>query len=222
MLSTFFAAAAFLVASVSAFPTGDNKPSCEGPYGKLPCGSTDAELYYVEKGDTLTTIATRFGSGACDIASYNNITNPDLIQPNQKLIVPAKCATTPDTKSCIKDVTCVKGVSVNPAVYQVIPKDTFTLIANNFEITLKALEAANGQVKDFDSITPGQKINVPVCQGCSCTSDKYTVVKGDTFSGIATKAGVNIGQIEAANPGQIPENLQVGQSINVPKCSCVA
>lgn len=203
----------------------------EGPpgYGKLPCGSTDAELYTIVANDTLSSIAKTFKSGACNIASYNNITNPDLIQPGQKIIVPAQCSTTPDDTSCIKAVvaaptndTCVKGVSANPPAYFVIPNDTLLLIANNFGITLDALEGANTQITDPNSISVGEQINVPVCQGCSCTNTKHTVVQGDTFSDLATKAGVNLGQIEAANPNQVPEALQSGQVINVPSCQCNA
>lgn len=210
-------------------PQITNRLLGEGPYGKLPCGSTDAELYTVVANDTLSSIAKFFNSGICDIASYNNITNPDLIQLDQKLIVPAQCAQTPDNTSCIKAVvaaptnnTCVKGVSVNPPAYFVIPNDTLLLIANNFDITLDALEGANAQITNFDNISVGQQINVPVCQGCSCTNTQHTIVSGDTFSALATQAGITIGQIEAANPNQVPEALQIGQVINVPQCQCVA
>ena len=162
-------------------------------------------------------------------AAYNNITNADLIFPGQKLIVPAQCTTTPDKTSCIKPIsqlpvnnTCVKGVSVDPAVYVVIPNDTFTLIANKFNITLNSLEAANPLIPNFDSIAVDQQIALPICQGCSCTNKKYTVVSGDSFSALAQTNGITTGQIESANPKQIPEQLQIGQVINIPVCSCVA
>ncbi|USP81879.1 carbohydrate-binding module family 50 protein [Curvularia clavata] len=233
MKFTLFAAATFLAATASAFPLVTREESCEGPYGELPCGSRDAQNYTVAAGDTLTTIADKFKSGACDIAKYNSISNPDLIFPNQTLVIPANCQSTPDNTSCLPKTPgglqatgtqdCVKGLSVNPPEYEVIPGDTFTLIANNFDLKLDALKAANtDRFANFDSIFPGNKTSIPVCTGCSCTNQQYTVKSGDTFSAIATAAGITIGQIEAANPGQIPEQLQIGQVINRPLCSCVA
>lgn len=234
MKFTLFAAATFLAATASAFPLTNGKESCEGPFGELPCGSRDAQNYTVVSGDTLTTIADKYNSGACDIAKYNNISNPNLIEVGQWLIVPANCSGTVDKTSCLPATTpplqptgtqdCVKGMPPNSnSQYQVIPNDTFTLIANNFDLKLDALKAANaGRFASFDSIFPGNKTNIPVCSGCSCTNSQYTIKSGDTFSGLVQNTSITIGQIEAANPGQIPEALQIGQVINIPACSCVA
>ncbi|XP_014559021.1 carbohydrate-binding module family 50 protein [Bipolaris victoriae FI3] len=229
MKSTLFAAVAVLAASVSAMPYKQDK-DCKSPFPNVSCKPLTLQNYTIVSGDTLTTIADKFGSGACNIVAVNNISDPDKIFPGQKITVPANCTGTVDKTSCLPNALqptgtqdCVKGLSVNPPVYQVIPKDTFTLIANNFDLKLDALKNANqGRFASFDAIFPGNTTIIPVCQGCSCTNDKYTVVSGDTFSAIAQKAGISIGQIEAANPGQIPEQLQIGQVINRPKCSCNA
>lgn len=44
-------------------------------------------VYVVKKGDTLWKLAKRFNTTVQDIAEINNIENPDLIYPNQKLII---------------------------------------------------------------------------------------------------------------------------------------
>lgn len=44
-------------------------------------------IYVVKKGDTLWKLAKRFNTTVKDIADVNNIENPDLIFPNQKLII---------------------------------------------------------------------------------------------------------------------------------------
>lgn len=221
-------AAATLATTVTAFPLAG---SCEGPYGELPCGSRDAQNYTVKAGDTMLNIAGKFMSGACDIGKYNNISNINLIFPGQNLVIPANCAPGKgDNSTCIPDSVkatgtqdCVKGLSVTPPQYEVIPKDTFTLIANRFDLKLNVLEAANtGRFASFDAIFPGNKTNIPICNGCSCTNQAYTVKSGDTFDAIARARGILVGQVMAANPGQIPENLQIGQVINVPLCQCVA
>jgi len=45
---------------------------------------------------------------------------------------------------------------------------------------------------------------------------KYTVVSGDTPSGIATKCGVTTQQILDANPGLDPRAMHPGDIINIP------
>ncbi|EUC44726.1 carbohydrate-binding module family 50 protein [Bipolaris oryzae ATCC 44560] len=229
MKSTLFAAVAILAASVSAMPYKPSK-DCKSPFPNISCKPLSLQNYTIVSGDTLTTIADKFGSGACNIVAANNIANPDLIFPGQLITVPANCTETIDKTSCLPNVLqptgtqdCVKGLSVNPPTYQVIPGDTFTLIANNFDLKLDALKNANqGRFASFDAIFAGNTTIIPVCQGCSCTNRNYTIVSGDTFSAIAKKGGITIGQIEAANPGQLPQSLQIGQVINNPVCSCVA
>ena len=47
-------------------------------------------LHTVKSGDTLWQLAKKFNSTADDIASINDIENPDLIYPGQKLIIVKK------------------------------------------------------------------------------------------------------------------------------------
>ncbi|KAI2480265.1 LytE LysM repeat protein [Pyrenophora tritici-repentis] len=232
MKSTFFATAAFLIASVSAAPAGQNaQASCEAKFGPLPCGSTSGVPYNVTSGDTLTKIAGQFKSGICDIARYNNITdeNIDKLEIGQALIIPQGCAAgKADNTTCVKNrvvatgtETCVKGLSVNPPVYVVIPGDTTLGIANSFALTLDALEAPNrGAIQNFDTIAVNTTFAVPICQGCRCDNEQYTIKSGDTFSAIAESRGLVVGQVLAANPMVIPTSLQIGQVVNAPKCQC--
>ncbi len=45
--------------------------------------------------------------------------------------------------------------------YIVQPGDTLSGIAEKFEVSLQALEAANPQIKDPNKIFPGQHITIP-------------------------------------------------------------
>lgn len=47
------------------------------------------------------------------------------------------------------------------------------------------------------------------------TLTTYTIRAGDTFSSIAAKLGITVAAIEAANPGVNPNNLQIGQVIQL-------
>ena len=45
-------------------------------------------VYIVQPGDTLRSIATRFGTTAEAICTYNNLPNCNLIYPGQELLIP--------------------------------------------------------------------------------------------------------------------------------------
>jgi len=45
---------------------------------------------------------------------------------------------------------------------------------------------------------------------------EHTIVKGDYYSTLATKYGVTVKAIQAANPGKDPSRLQIGDKIKIP------
>jgi LysM repeat protein len=47
----------------------------------------------------------------------------------------------------------------------------------------------------------------------------YTIQSGDSFSAVADRLGLDLNALLAANPGVDPQNLQVGQVINLPSKS---
>lgn len=51
-------------------------------------GTTQTRSYTVQKGDTLLSIARRFGLTVKQLQAANNITNPDKIYPGQTLTIP--------------------------------------------------------------------------------------------------------------------------------------
>jgi LysM repeat protein len=53
------------------------------------------ETYSIRRGDTLSAIASRYGTSAQVLARQNGITNPNMIQAGQSLRVPARTEQTP-------------------------------------------------------------------------------------------------------------------------------
>ena len=47
----------------------------------------DNVVYVVQKGDTLSGIASKYGTTYQRLAEINNIDNPDLIYPGQKIVI---------------------------------------------------------------------------------------------------------------------------------------
>ena len=87
-------------------------------------------------------------------------------------------------------------------------------IAEKFGVSLNALIAANPQIKNPDLIYTGDVLSIPTKPS---QVKKYTVVAGDTMSGIAAKFGVSLSALVAANP-QIknPDLIYAGQVLTIP------
>ncbi len=65
-------------------PAATNAP----PAATQPPPATGAQTYIVQRGDTLSRIAQRFGVAMANIMSANGITNPNLIFVGQRLTIP--------------------------------------------------------------------------------------------------------------------------------------
>ena len=108
--------------------------------GAAPPGTT----YTVVTGDSLTSIAAKFGVSLTCLEKANpQITDPNLIQPGAVLNIPSAGTTS----------------------YTVQPGDFLYAIAVKFGVTLAALEAANPQVTNPTAIYPGEVLQIP---GTTC------------------------------------------------------
>jgi len=56
---------------------------------------TPSGMYVIKSGDTLSGIAADFGSTVEEIMTLNNITNPEMIQVGQTIIIPSLVDRTP-------------------------------------------------------------------------------------------------------------------------------
>lgn len=156
--------------------------------------------YIVQAGDTLWSIARRFGITLEQLLAANpEITDPNRIFPGQRISVPVD-TTPPDT-------------------YIVQSGDTMYAIAQRFGVTLDQLLAVNPQIVDANTIFPGQRINIPTGLPPPGTSI-YVVQHGDTLFGIAQRFGTTISVLLSMNPGIANPNLIFpGQRIVVPVSS---
>ncbi len=98
--------------------------------------------------------------------------------------------------------------------------DTLSGIAARNGVSLSALLAANPQIRNPNLIYPGQTIHLPGSGnggGSGSAAHNVTVHSGDTLSGIASRNGVSLSALLAANP-QIrnPNLIYPGQTIHVP------
>ena len=71
-------------------PFDPRTPTAPGGPGTGPVNNTCSQYYTIVRGDTLSSIARRFGVTVERLREVNNISNPNLIHPNTKLCIPIK------------------------------------------------------------------------------------------------------------------------------------
>lgn len=158
--------------------------------------SKDAGQYYIVKsGDTLSGIAAKFGMNVNDLASLNNISNPNLIYAGQTLAIRA---TTYNTTS--KSYTVKAG-------------DTLSSIAANYNTTVQELQKLNN-ISNPNLIYVGQVLNIKGNSNNS-VSIMYTVKSGDTLSEIAAKYGTTVSKICSINNIADANKIYVGQVLKI-------
>lgn len=122
-----------------------------------------------------------------------------LFTPNVRI----SAAVTPETKLIC--VTVAYG-------------DTLTAIARLFDTTVADIVRLNA-ITNPNRIYPGQTLYVraPVSTPVACC-DSYTVRRGDTLSGIASRFGTTVARLVAIN--QIPDEdlIAVGQTLSLGLC----
>lgn len=93
-------------------------------------------------------------------------------------------------------------------VHVVHPGETFATIAEQYDISAKALMSAYPNIKP-ENLQVGQRLTIP------SNFKTHTVRSGDTFWKIAEKYGLSTKDVMLLNPTVPATSLRVGQSIRV-------
>lgn len=149
--------------------------------------------YTVNSGDTLSAIASKYGTTAGALASLNGISNPNMIYPGQVLKVSGSASS-----------------SYSASTYTVKSGDNLSNIASKYGTSASAIASLNG-ISNPNWIYPGQVLKI---SGSASTSSSrtYTVRSGDSLSSIASKLGTSWYTLKVKNgisnanliyPGQV-------------------
>jgi len=172
--------------------------------GAILYGDNGYDTYIVARGDTLKSLAGRFGTSVDILLSLNkSITNVNLIYEGQRLVVPSgrEVPVTPPPAN---------PPSANGQLYYVQSGDTLRKIAAKFNTTVDAILKVNPQITNPNLIYVGQAISIPA--GVST----YAVQRGDTLRIIANKFGTTVDSLLALNANiKNPNLIYVGQVIRV-------
>jgi len=156
--------------------------------------------YVVRSGDTLFTIAQRFGTSVAAIRTVNGLTS-DMLSVGQVLVIPGGPGIPPTTGSD----------------YVVQPGDTLFLISRQFGTTVQALMSANNLTTT--ALYVGQRLRIPGGPGAARSGTsrvrEYVVQPGDTLWAIATAHGVSVSAIVSAN-SLMSDDIYPGQVLRIP------
>ncbi len=157
--------------------------------------------YIVARGDTLKSLAARFGTSMSFLASTNGIANYNIIYEGQRLTVPSGQGVPSPAP---------QPAPASAGTYRVQWGDTMRKIAARMNVSLSDLLAVNPQIVNPNLIYIGQVVYVPA--GASI----YTVQRGDTLRLIATQYGTSVDGLLSLNPQIWNANwIYAGQVIRV-------
>lgn len=176
-------------------------------------------VHYVAFGDTLTSIAARYGVPVDAILRANGLANPHMIYIGQPLIIPGYSSYgygSPGGYGCSNHHIVGEG-------------DTLYSIAAHYGTTVHELIRLNSLASQ-DIIWIGQKLCVPNTGGYAPASylpipgDAYyhTVASGETLSGICDRYQIDVWSVAEANNLSYAHHIRPGQKIYIPGYQPVA
>ena len=131
-------------------PTTTVEPTIVTP---PPPAVTATQEYAIQKGDTYSTIAPKFGVTVKALQAANPTVDPAKLQIGKKIIIPAPTAAATPSAAPVVDT------ATGETVYTVKSGDTLGEIAKQFHTTVKAIQSANGLADT--RIKVGQKLKIP-------------------------------------------------------------
>ena len=183
--------------------------------------------YVVRQGDTLSAIALRYGTTVSLLLTANALSNPNQIVVGQVLQLTCDTTTMAATAMSSTNTSATATSGAGSSGYTVVSGDTLSAISQRLGVSLASLAATNGiQIEGL--IVIGERLKVPATGGGSTTpysaasytspsqSSTYAVRSGDTLSAIASRYGVSLAALAAANNIGQMSLIVVGQRLTIP------
>ena len=160
----------------------------------------------VKRGETLSSIATRYGVSVAVLMEANHLTNKHRLIAGKHLLIPGKGT----SKSAAEQVT----------LYTVKKGDTISDLALRFRTSPQRIKKLN-KLRNLHYIKPGQKLKIQAADGQMTSAGSkgewitYIVRRGDTLWDIAKKFGVLVESLIRWNEVKAPSRIKAGDRIRI-------
>ena len=158
----------------------------------------------VRRGQTLSTIARRYGTSVNAIVRANNLRSRHRIRAGQRLKIPTRGAPVPPA--------IASGGQATSTTYRVRRGDNLWKLASRYGTTVERIKRDNGLTSDRLAIGQRLQINTGIPAG----SGTYTVRRGDTVGKIAQAHRVSLGSVLRANGLSRSSTIYPGQVLIIP------
>ena len=162
-------------------------------------GSSSLNTHVVKSGDTLWSIAKKYGVSVEELKEKNNLTS-NALSINQVLLIP------------VEDESPVE-VPSSSEYYTVKAGDSLYAIANKYGMSVDELKDLNNLTSNLLII--GQRLRIKKGINEENTGETYTVVKGDNLYQIALKFDTTVDALKTLN-GLNNNVLSIGQVLKIP------
>jgi LysM repeat protein len=144
------------ITDAGIIPAGTREPSV-APSG--PAG----QIHSVQKGETLSSIATSYGTSWKKLADYNNLSNPNKLKVGQEIRIPdsfgASAPAAPVKRAAPVSSRPVPSSIKQGSSYTIQKGDSLSTIAKRSGLTVSEIKVANGLTSD--SIVAGKSLTIP-------------------------------------------------------------
>ncbi len=174
----------------------------------------DNVVHVVAWGETLFSIAQRYGTTVDAIAVVNGITDPTHIAVGQRLVIPTANAPTVPAEAGATHV-----VQAGENLYR---------IALQYGTTSQALAELNG-IYNPDHVVVGQTLVIPgspttpaVAYQPEHAASTHVVQRGETLTAIANQYGIALWTLIQVNNIASPSLIMPGQTLVIPQADSLA
>lgn len=196
------------------------------PYIEPTPTPTAAPFYHeVQVGESLSSIATQYGVDPAEILKANELSDANIIQLGQKLLIPGydPGREANDTGGDTTDSTTADAnatdVPDDVVIHVVQPGEGLYDIAAKYKVDAQKIATANN-IANPNLIRAGQKLLIPGLTPDEVRRLRYTihvVQSGDTLLSIAQQYDVSAEEVATANNLTDPNALRVGQELIIPQ-----
>lgn len=174
--------------------------------------------HHIRSGETLSSIARRYGIATPALASANNISVRKTIYPGQRLVVPVG----PSSKFVVEKEEPAEVASRDETYHRVRRGETLGRIARRYKISVRELQEWNN-ISDPRRIYADMRLRVSrpaeaTAPDESVVADNTTkhihpIKTGETLGKIAQEHGVRIADLMRWNSIQNPKRVRAGAKL---------